>query len=306
MRLSWLLAVVAGIACGDQRRNDAQPQPPPVQPAIADSGVIATAIDAAADPPSAAQPLPIPPDSSELDALRALAAIPAWQAVVNRGNYLARRKQSGIIYGQLGELVAADASPSPAAPYRWLIDETEGSGSLAIRLHAESWDDLAAGQRIVVWGAWHVDAELTWYWRTSRIALLEPGQANPDRNAMVSPSGHQIVELSEPPTDAVAVSEVEAGPVDLLFQVTRIPSDPRAGLEIADRSDWKATARLFLTGERTNYGGQDLRAANERWKLVRGVTYAVRIKRFLPAKPGQLVRLTAIGPPQRVAKGKPR
>jgi hypothetical protein len=39
-------------------------------------------------------------------------------------------------------------------------------------------------------------------------------------------------------------------------------------------------ALLNLPGERATYGGQDMRAADERWTLRRGVTYWVRIGRI--------------------------
>jgi hypothetical protein len=34
---------------------------------------------------------------------------------------------------------------------------------------------------------------------------------------------------------------------------------------------------MNLPGERASYGGQDMRAADERWQLKRGQTYWVRI-----------------------------
>lgn len=41
--------------------------------------------------------------------LDALGAIPAWQAVIDRADYLARRKQHGVVYGRLGDVVVFGA-----------------------------------------------------------------------------------------------------------------------------------------------------------------------------------------------------
>ena len=59
-------------------------------------------------------------------------------------------------------------------------------------------------------------------------------------------------------------------------------------------------SRLFLPGEHASYGDQDYRSPSERWKLKRNVRYGVRIKRVHPAKPDELVRITALDAPRRI------
>ena len=56
-------------------------------------------------------------------------------------------------------------------------------------------------------------------------------------------------------------------------------------------------ARLVLPGERAAYGGQDMRAADERWVLKRATTYWVRIgkirKSSKPDEPANINARTA-------------
>ena len=49
---------------------------------------------------------------------------------------------------------------------------------------------------------------------------------------------------------------------------------------MADELGNPTVALLELPGERPSYGGQDLRASDERWQLRRGQTYWVRLGHF--------------------------
>ena len=58
-------------------------------------------------------------------------SVAAWQAVIDRDRYLARRGQGAVIVGRMG----GDAiAPGARGVIRWLIDETEGNGALAVRV----------------------------------------------------------------------------------------------------------------------------------------------------------------------------
>lgn len=286
--LAALLVALAASACNSSKSEPGAPEPEPraVEPR-----------DAA---PAADPGLPSfdPGDRDERAALRDLGAVPVWDAVVDRGEYLARRGQRGVLFGRLGE---------PIGSYRWLIDDTEGAGSLGIRLaYAPALDEptpdgpiLATGQRVLVWGAWHVDDDRRWYWKAERMAELAATEVKLPPEVMSEP-GHRIVELTEPPEDAVPVSERARGPGDILFEVTGFPDDPAAGWEIGDPGSRAPVARLRLPGEHRSYGGQDYRSPDEHWHLERGVRYAVRVRRFLPAKPGELIVMRALNAPRRL------
>ncbi|MCP4246800.1 MAG: hypothetical protein GY778_07100, partial [bacterium] len=187
-----------------------------------------------------------PKGRDEKVALADLGAIPVWDVVVDRGDYMARRNKRGILYGRLGE---------STGPYRWFVDETEGSGALGIRLEAKGIGTLARATRLVAWGAWQVDDKLQWVWKAERVLKLAPREvALPP--GVESVPGHQIVEISERPRGArrlagVAESTEER---DVVFEVTRIPKDPTDGWPVSNRTKWKSVARLHLPGERATYG----------------------------------------------------
>ncbi|MEM9491191.1 MAG: hypothetical protein AAGC55_18730 [Myxococcota bacterium] len=286
-------------ACGDRGAVPPDSTAARGAPDAAATPTVADAAPAPDDQPDteaaapAATALPIPAGGDEDTALRALSAVPVWDAVVERGRYLARRQASGVIIGRLGATVAS-------TDYRWLIDDKRGGGALAIRMSSAHDDDLTAGERVASWGAWSVDDQRTWYWQAERLALLESRPPKVDPIGDPTP-GHVIATLSEPPAEAKPVSQTERGPAIILFEVGRIPRDPASGWEIADRTEWKPVARLFLPGEGRTYGAQDLRSPGEHWTLRRKVRYAVAIRRFLPAKPGALARMYAVGAPWQVA-----
>src|SRR5688572_7496477 len=98
-------------------------------------------VDADAGPAKLEEPEP--PDPGKL--IAELGAIPAWQAVVDRAQLLARRKQRGVVYGTVGSpILVPGPPPTPsdagvvpdagmvASPYMWLICDTDGNGALGI------------------------------------------------------------------------------------------------------------------------------------------------------------------------------
>ena len=70
---------------------------------------------------------------------------------------------------------------------------------------------------------------------------------------------------------------------------------------VANELGDKPFARLTLPGERAAYGGQDMRAADERWTLKRAQTYWVRIGKIRKhAKPDDPVSIYARTAPIRI------
>ncbi len=284
------------LGCGGDRDDQAaaaapQPAPPPAEPAPV-------------GPPAA----PPQPDVSDFEfegdvteALTSKGAVPAWSAVPDRYRWLDRRGDRGAIYGTLG---AADAG------YRWLIDDTAGAGSLAVRtVLPDSAMKLADGQRVLLHGAWAVDAEHRWYWKVygaSRLpALAAPdlggGKADdPETPKLIAAKHGHVIDVAA--TDQWrAVSKVLNRGGAVGFQVVRGPRRPGDGWAVADRSHHTATAVLLLPGERDTYGGQDYLTPDERWSLDPKVFYVVRVDRSdPPKKPGDLRRLRALTPPKRL------
>jgi hypothetical protein len=285
------------------------------------------AADAAAAPEPAEPPAPVDPgplelerliadDGDEAEALRRVGAVPAWQAVVERGRYLARRGQQGVVFGRLDGPVA-----EPPSSYRWLIDETEGEGALAIRLAIDPRMAVAEGQRVAAWGAWHLDAERRWYWQAERLALLSaaagtpsdpgtPTSATSGTPTSATPGVASIARLAIPvieqaPTSAVPVSRLE-GDGEILFEIRGSPRHPTDGREIADPGDTKTVARLLLPGEQPAYGGQEYRSPDEYWQLDPSTVYTVAVRRQRRVPADGLPLLQARGIPRRVSQAGPR
>ena len=278
---AWLtaLALALASACGDGGSPGTPPEPaPPEPPALA---------------PAPAAPVleMLAIDGTEEATLAALGAVPAWEAVVERARYLGRRDQAGVVVGRL------DAHGRDS---RWLIDETEGAGALAIRVVvADDRMELAEGQRLVAWGAWWVDDEQGWYWKAERVAGLAPRDDSAPAGPASMPGLH-IAMIPAPPEDAEPVSQ-RTTPGDILFQVSAVPAHPTDGWEIADRSGDEPVARLLLPGERPSYGAQDYRSPDEHWRLERGVPYVVQVKRFRPSRNDEPILMRAVDAPRRIS-----
>lgn len=278
-----MLAVAC--ACTGSRDAAAPARPPADAAAAAESSP-----PVHADPPELERL--VADDGDEAEALRRAGAVPAWQAVVERGRYLARRGQHGVVFGRLVGSVAG-----PPSSHRWLVDETEGEGALAIRLAFDPRMTVAEGQRVAAWGAWHLDAERRWYWQTERLALLPDAGGSPSTNV----ARLAIPVLEQAPGSAVPVSRLE-GDGDILFVVRGSPRHVTDGREIADPGDTKTVARLLLPGEQPAYGGQEYRAADEHWQLARDTVYTVAVRRLRRLAADRLPILQARGIPRRVGE----
>jgi hypothetical protein len=263
--------------------------------------------------------------------------IPAWSAVVDRPDYLERRGARGAVVGRLGASAAlarsACAGERPArgsagswfstcarpeglpnnvasggprsgtalggsaharaGDYRWLIDETVGEGALAIRVALPVFAaSLPEGARVQVDGAWIVDDDRAWVWRgagVARVASAEPIE-------FAYPPGHTISDIDAPPDDAVAASVLKRRG-EIVFATVAPPVKPGDGWQIADEPGGDPVGWLVLPGDQAAYGGQEMRAPDERWSLEIGRRYVVRVGRVR----GRSVRvLTATSPPRRL------
>lgn len=281
---SILLASVCALAACQTKGNDAPPPAPKDAPVAVEEP---PPIDASDEPLRE----PEPPDPGKL--LAELGAVSAWQAVVDRGQYLARRGQHGVVYGTLGAPILVPG-PTPAPPADggvapdaglvpsgvvWLVDDTEGNGALAIRVqlgaHAST---VKQGDRVALRGAWMLDESRRWYWKVDDVTRLPPG-APSDLKDPPSAPGLEIAEAPLPP-GARPISLAKDNDL-VYFTVTgSSPVLPGDGWRVADKVGAPVVALLNLPGERPSYGGQDFRTADERWQLRRGQTYWLRIGRI--------------------------
>ncbi|GAB4557849.1 MAG: hypothetical protein Tsb0020_02320 [Haliangiales bacterium] len=278
------LLVLALSGCG---QSSAPPAPAPVAP---DDAAV-PALPADATRPMAPARLAVPAGQDDDDVLQQLGALPAWEAVVARGRLLHRREQHGVVYGRLGAPVAEGGDPHE----RWLVDETEAEGALAIRVRFDPERVILPAQaRVAVWGAWAVDEGRQWYWRATRVATLAPATAE----LPLSP-GFALPTIAEAPADAVPISTLESGG-QVLFEVRANPEDPTAGWDVRDPGGERTVARLLLPGEHPAYGGMDYRTADEHWKLTPRVLYTVPARRFRHTQAGDLPLFRARGVPRQV------
>jgi hypothetical protein len=247
-------------------------------------------------PPAADEPQEPTADPGKL--IADLSAIPAWEAVVDRGDYLARRGQRGIAYGTLGAPIQIADPASDGGlintPYTWLVDDTEGNGALAIRV-ALGKKTPKQGDRVALAGAWKLDETNHYYWDVTELTQL-PAAPPSDLKDPPSPPGHALQEGPLPP-GAHTISVAKDNDI-VYFQVTgRAPLVDGDGWPVADQLGNPVVALLNLPGERPSFGAQDFRTADERWQLKRAVTYWVRIgkvrKNKDPEKPANINARTA-------------
>ncbi len=230
---------------------------------------------------------PEQPDSGK--AIAELGAVPAWQAVVDRTMYVARRGQHGVVYGVIGPpILVAGPPPEPLAdggmpradagmvpsPYVWLVDDTEGNGALAIRV-ALGTKKASAGDRVALGGAWALDDQRQWYWKVDAMSPLPPGPPSDLKDPAAVP-GHAIA-TGGFPAGVHKISAAKDGDAVYFQLVGPPPAIDGDGWPVADELGNPVVALLNLPGERASYGAQDMRAADERWQLKRGQTYWVRI-----------------------------
>jgi hypothetical protein len=319
------------------------------------------------DDTEAAPPLPSDPDKAVLQ----LGAIPAWEAVVQRAQYLARRGQHGVVYGRMGQEIfvlatnqpeppalydaapppeppaaippvtppaaqldaaaepapvasvvpqtsgvatpgtgAAPPSPGPLPPrvaessrrlatgLHWLIDDTEGYGTLAIRVAFPGGKAPAPGTRVAVGGAWTVDEDRRWVWKADSVSVIPAPATPPAAAEAVSPPGHGIAIAPPPRENLRPVSKAIDNGV-ILFQVAAAPREEGEGWKLQDELGSPIVANLILPGERPSFGGHDMRSPDERWQLKRKFTYWVRIGKVRRKDPLAPAVLNAIGAPAR-------
>ena len=325
----------AGTASGAPVSTGSDASPP--EPAIPEDGGLAAGDldprDARTKPEE-----PEVPDPSRV--IAELGAIPAWQAVVDRAQLLARRGQHGVVYGVVGPALmipapvvvpplapvagdagaAGDASAAgdagaaglaPAAapvgppidaglvksPYVWLIDDTEGNGALGIRIALG--DKAQEGDRIAAGGAWQLDAERRWFWKPDTVQPLPPGPGNDLKEPQPPEPSHAIAGGSLPA--GVRTISVARDNDAVYFQIVGpAPASDGDGWQIADQLGSPVVAVMNLPGERATYGGQDMRAADERWQLKRGQVYWVRIGKLRKRGPDKPTTVNARTAPVRV------
>ncbi|MDQ3364441.1 MAG: hypothetical protein M3680_03340 [Myxococcota bacterium] len=251
---------------------------------------------------------PEPPDPSKV--IAELGAIPAWQAVTDRAQLLARRGQHGIVYGRIGApILMAGPVPAPPmqppmdaglipSPYVWLVDDTDGNGALGIRV-ALGKSAASEGDRVALGGAWHVDEERRWYWKVDSLTPLPPPPPSDLKDPPAPVPSHAIVDGSLP-SGARTISVAKDHDIVYFQIVGPPPVRDGDGWLVANELGDVPVARMTLPGERASYGGQDLRAADERWQLKRGQTYWVRIGKIRRHGADQPVSVNARTTPVRV------
>ncbi|HSR95517.1 MAG TPA: hypothetical protein VLM79_00550 [Kofleriaceae bacterium] len=271
--------------------------------ALADLDLDARARTAELDEP------PAPADPARV--IAELGAIPAWQSVVDRAQLLGRRRQHGVVYGRVGPaifepapLLAApsDAGAPPDAglvpsPYVWLIDDTDGNGTLGIRIALG--DKAKEGDRIAAGGAWQLDAERRWFWKPDAIQPLPPAPSSDVKDPQPPAPGHAIASGALP-SGARTISVARDGDAVYFQIVGPAPLSEGDGWPIADQLGSPVVALMNLPGERASYGGQDMRATDERWQLKRGQTYWVRIGKLRKRGPDKPALVNARTAPVRV------
>ncbi|HEY1812500.1 MAG TPA: hypothetical protein VGG74_09155 [Kofleriaceae bacterium] len=202
-----------------------------------------------------------------------LGAIPAWQAVVDRTLYLERRGQKGVVYGTLdgsaSEGSAGSGSAAEPSPYTWLVDDTEGSGSLAIRAKLPA--PRSSGDRVALAGAWTLDDARHWFWHVTNVTALSPSPSK-----FTARPSHTI-ENGELPAGVRPISKAQDDDAVYFTLVGAPPVLVGDGWPVADQLGDPVAAILNLPGEHASYGAQDMRAPDERWTLKRGQTYWVRV-----------------------------
>lgn len=315
---SLVVAALTLLACQGKRDSSATPgsgSAPPADDAVAEAPSDADDEPQLAVDAESVKPVePEPPDPGKV--IAELGAIPAWQAVVDRAQLLARRNQHGIVYGVIGPAVLVDPPPPPpGAPpidagmrggkpldaglvpstdYVWLVDDTDGNGSLGIRVQLGTFA-AAAGERVALGGAWILDDDKRWIWKVDSLDKLPPGPPADLKDPPPAFPSHEIASGNLP--QGARTITVGRDHDAVYFQIVGpTPVREGDGWQVADELGDTTYALMTLPGERSSYGGQDMRGPDERWQLRRGHTYWVRIgkiRRHGPDKPATLHARTA-------------
>jgi hypothetical protein len=269
--LWWtVLAVASGCSSPES-------SPPPAPPVDESATTAADVTDLAPGLPSIRS---FAGDGDEPEALRKLGAVPAWNALISRDLHLSRRGDAGIVFGRL----------SQHDDVWFLHDESSPRMSLGYRLEPPAGAPVAAGDRVVVWGAWIVDTDNRWVWRATRLEKLEGADTPaPDRPPL------SITQVEAAPADA-AVPSVRDGAGPIVFVVREPPSEFGGGWLVADSAGGDRTARVLLPGDERTYGGQMPPSAGETWVLATGSMYTVEVEKFR-RRDGELPVMRAISAP---------
>ncbi|MBA3500216.1 MAG: hypothetical protein M4D80_25035 [Myxococcota bacterium] len=303
MRAVVLLALL--VACQGSGGTDKPPPKPP-----ADAAPVEDALDLVFEDAPRVEPEPEPPDPGKL--IAELGAMPAWQAVIDRAQLLARRGQRGVVYGkigpaimQLGEPPERVGSAKPidagleASPYVWLVDDTEGNGALGIRVLLAK-EPAKEGDRVALGGAWFLDDKKRWYWKVDSVTTL-PAAPPGDIKDPPAPFPSHEIQTGNYPAGVRTITLAKDNDAVYFQIVGPPPVRDGDGWLVANELGDTPFARLTLPGERAAYGGQDMRAANERWVLKRVQTYWVRIGKIRKhAKPDEPVSINARTAPVRI------
>ena len=162
---------------------------------------------------------------------------------------------------------AAPATPAKpeliASPYVWLVDDTEGNGSLGIRV-ALGAKPAKLGERVALGGAWHLDEARRWYWKINSLQQIPPGAPSDIKEPPPPEPNHVIVNGNLVPGSRTIT--VARDNDSVYFQlVGPPPTNDGDGWPVANELGDKVFALLVLPGERASYGAQDMRAPDERW-----------------------------------------
>ncbi|MBA3464084.1 MAG: hypothetical protein H0T46_29280 [Deltaproteobacteria bacterium] len=303
-----LVAIVAALAACQGKSKDPEPGPGTASTPKLDAAQV-VAGDAALLPPEDA---PKKPDEVEAPdpgkVIAELGAISAWQAVIDRAQLLVRRGQHGIVYGRVGPVIMIpdpmagppDAGVKPpliASPYTWLVDDTEGNGTLGIRVKLDG--KAKEGERVALDGAWDLDDNRAWYWRVTAVQPV-PAAAPSDIKDPPAPVPSHTIVNGDLPNGARTITVARDGDAVYFQIVGRAPTTEGDGWQVADELGDTTFALLNLPGERPSYGGQDMRQPDEKWVLKRGQTYWVRIGKLRKRGPDKPVLINARTAPVRV------
>lgn len=259
-----------------------------------------------------------------------LGAISAWQAVIDRAQLLGRRGQKGVVFGRVGPAILVPApAPAPApgdagtppppppdaglipSPYAWLVDDTEGNGSLGIRIALGKHTATAKeGDRIAASGAWELDEERRWFWRANALQPLAAPSApagagsgsaagKPAADAPPAVPGH-VPPAGPFPPGVKPIKQAKDGDLVYFQLVGPYPARPGDGWLVASELGDIPVALLVLPGERGSYGGMDMRTPDEHWQLRRQQIYWVRLGRIRSQGAGKPFVVTARTGPVRV------
>jgi hypothetical protein len=301
VRVALLLALVACQGSGNRDK-------PPPKPA--DAAVLIDAVEVVVEDAPRVEPEPEPPDPGKL--IAELGAIPAWQAVIDRAQLLARRGQHGVAYGKIGPaIMQLGAAPEPVgsakpidaglepSPYVWLVDDTEGNGTLGIRVLLGK-ETAKEGDRVALGGAWFLDDAKRWYWKVDSLTALPPAPPSDIKEPPVPVPSHEV-QTGNYPSGARTISVAKDNDAVYFQIVGPPPVRDGDGWLVANELGDVPFARLVLPGERAAYGGQDMRAADERWVLKRAQTYWVRIGKIRKSsKPDEPASINARTAPIRI------